>query len=140
MSVRAPVQTILRVFFGVADLCAALVVLFGTFVALPARWAPVDVGAIVLGVLFFAAGLGLLGDTRWAPRVARVAALSVFALGLALVVALATALGWLAGIYGPVGRGGVVLFTLVLALIVPWLLVLPAAQVVWLRAREPDGR
>ncbi len=137
MSERAPSSSLLRVFFGVADLLGAAVTLFGIFVALPARWAPIDLGGSLASVLLLAAGLGLLADTRWAPRVTRIAAGIVLFFGLATIVALATTIGFLSGIYGPVGRGGVILFAIVVALVLPYLVVLPGAQLVWLGLRAP---
>jgi len=60
------------------------------------------------------------------------------ALGLVLVGALAVSASYLAGIYGPVGRGGAVLFILVMALAIPYLVALPGAELVWLRLGRVD--
>jgi hypothetical protein len=119
--------------FGVADLVTAGLVLLGVFVGLPARWAPVDVPASVLVALKIVSGVSLIARARWAPRMATVGAALALALGLALVTALALTASWLSGVYGPVGRGGALLLTLVAALALPYLVVLPAAQLVWLR-------
>jgi hypothetical protein len=54
--------------------------------------------------------------------------------GLVLVTALALTASWLSGVYGPVGRGGALLLTLVAALALPYLVVLPLVQLVWLRS------
>jgi hypothetical protein len=63
------------------------------------------------------------------------AALSL-ACGLALTIALIVSASFLAGVYGPVGSGGVVLFTLLVALVVPYLVALPLAQFLWLRGQR----
>jgi hypothetical protein len=126
------------VVFGVVDLLVAAVVLFGVFVALPMRWWPVDTGAVALAALELAAGVGLLARTGWAERVARVAAAVALALGLLLVSLLAVTASWLSGVYGPVGKGGAVVLGLVAALTVPYLVVLPFVQLVWLRPRVPE--
>jgi len=119
--------------FGIANLLTAAVVAVGVFAALPARWAPVDVAAAVLTALELTSAAGLLSGAAWAANVARVACAAALVLGLLLVTALAVTVGWLSGIYGPVGRGGAIVLALVAALALPYLVVLPALELVWLR-------
>src|SRR5579859_446425 len=119
--------------FGIADLITAAVVVLGVFVGLPSRWAPVDAAGVVLIGVQGAAGIGLLAGKPWAPRAARVASALSLALGLALVTVLAVTASWLSGVYGPVGAGGAVVLALVAALALPYLVVMPAVQLVWLR-------
>jgi len=121
--------------FGVADLAAAFVVLLGVFAGLPSRWLPIDLACGLLGGLFFASGVALLANHRTAPLLARIAAFAALGVGMLLVLALGVSASWLAGVYGPVGRGGALLLVLVAALIVPYLLLLPAAQLLWLGPR-----
>jgi len=120
--------------FGVADLLTAALVTVGVFMGLPARWAPVDVTASVLIVMKLASGVLLVARAHWAPRMATLGAALALALGLALVTSLALTASWLSGVYGPVGRGGALLLTLVAALALPYLVVLPVVQLVWLRS------
>lgn len=119
--------------FGIADLVIAAVVALGVFVGLPSRWAPVDAAAVVLTGAQVAAGVGLLAARAWAPRVARAASALALALGLGLVTVLGITASWLSGVYGPVGAGGAVVLVLVAALALPYLVVLPLVQLVWLR-------
>jgi hypothetical protein len=49
-----------------------------------------------------------------------------------LVATLAITASFLSGIYGPVGRGGALILALAAALALPYLIVLPSAQLVWL--------
>jgi hypothetical protein len=119
--------------FGIADLVTAAVVVIGVFVGLPSRWAPIDAAAVVLIVAKGAAGIGLLAGTPWAPRLARAASALALVLGLALVTTLALTASWLSGVYGPVGAGGAVVLLLVAALALPYLVVMPVVQLVWLR-------
>jgi hypothetical protein len=121
------------VVFGVVDLVTAAVILLGVFVGLPSRWAPVDVPAALLVVLDLASAAGLLGKQPWAARVARVSSIVALALGLWLITVLAVTAGWLSGVYGPVGMGGAVIMALVAALALPYLVVMPAVRLVWLR-------
>jgi len=122
--------------FGIANVVAAAVALFGVFVALPTRWMPVDAGSLVVGALLAASGAGLIANKPWASKVARAASFAVLAVGLAFVALLAMTASYLSGIYGPVGRGGAVILVLVAALALPYLVILPAAQLVWLGPRE----
>jgi hypothetical protein len=119
--------------FGIADLLTAAVIGLGVFVGLPSRWAPVDAAAVVLTGAQVAAGVGLLAARAWAPRVARAASALSLALGLGLVSVLAVTASWLSGVYGPVGAGGAVVLVLVTALALPYLVVLPVVQLVWLQ-------
>ncbi|MGD0527512.1 MAG: hypothetical protein ABSE49_20385, partial [Polyangiaceae bacterium] len=98
---------------GIADLLTAAAVGLGVFVALPARWWPVDVAAAVLTALELGAGVGLLVRATWAERAARAASAVALALGLFLVTVLAVTASWLSGVYGPVGAGGAIILTLV---------------------------
>jgi hypothetical protein len=118
--------------FGIADVLVSVLVLLGVFVALPARWAPVDAAAGVLGALELAAGVGLLTAKPWASRLARLASTVALIAGLGVVSALALTASWLRGVYGPVGFGGAVILTLVAVLAFPYLVVLPLVQLAWL--------
>jgi hypothetical protein len=122
--------------FGGLDLLAALVVVLGVFVGLPTRWWVVDVPAALIAALLAAAGVGLLAGKAWGPRVARLASMVTLALGLLLVATLALTASYLSGVYGPVGLGGAVILALVAALGLPYLVALPASQLLWLGPRE----
>jgi hypothetical protein len=125
-----------RLGFGVTNVLVAGLVLLGVFRGLPARYAPVDAGAIVLALALSAAGAAMLANHRGYPRIARVASAIVLALGLALVGALAITASWLSGVYGPVGKGGALLYVFVLALVLPYVVVFPIAQLLWLGAKK----
>lgn len=126
--------------FGAADLLASFVVLLGVFAGLPSRWLPIDLAGGILGALFLSSGVALLANHRAAPLLARVAAFAALGVGMLLVLALGVSASWLAGVYGPVGRGGALLLVLVAALIVPYLLLLPAAQLLWVGPRRKAAK
>lgn len=121
-----------RLGFGIANLAVALAVLGGVFRLLPTRWWVVDGGALVVGGLLGASGVALLRGLPAAERLTRWAALVVLVLGMALVTVLFATAGWISGVYGSVGAGGAVIFALVSALVLPYLVVLPAAELAWL--------
>jgi hypothetical protein len=124
-------------FLCAADAIVGALVLVAIWVALPARWWPVDVFGTLGGAALFvsAAGLGL--GTAWGRRVGLVVAAIVLALGAALTTALAVTAGHLVGLYGPVGGGGALILGTVALLVCPYLVFLPASQVYFLARRGP---
>jgi hypothetical protein len=127
--------------FGAAHFATGLLVAWGVFRCLPARWAPVDVGAAVVTLLELAAGTGLVGRSSWGAAMARTASVVALAAGLLVVTLLAGAASWLAGVYGPVGTGGAAILVLVAALVLPYLVVLPCLELAWLGPRgSTDAR
>jgi hypothetical protein len=124
-----------------ADVLTAGLVLFGVFVALPARWWPVDIAAAGLGAVEVAAAIGLLARGPWGPRLTRAASVVALTVGLLTVSALAVTASWLSGIYGPVGRGGGIVLAFVATLALPYLVVLPVVQLLWLSpgAKAPQA-
>jgi hypothetical protein len=122
--------------FGAAHLATALLVGWGVFRCLPARWLPVDAVAGVITLLDAVAGVGLAGQLAWGRTVARAASIVSLAAGLVLVTLLAVTASWLGGVYGPVGGGGAAIVVLVAALAAPYLIVLPCAELAWLGLRE----
>jgi len=128
---------------GAAKAVTAALVALGVFAGLPARWWPVDVPAAVLVALEAAAAFGLFSGARWAANAARFGAAVALALGALAVSCLAVTATWLSGVYGAVGRGGAIVLALVAALVLPYLVVLPAAQLLWLGSsgrRAASGR
>ena len=124
-----------RIGFGVVNLGVAALVAWGVFRGLPTRWWVVDDGAAIVIALMAASGITLLANHRHAERVTRVAGFVVLALGLAVFAALALTASWLYGVYGPVGKGGAALFTLVALLVFPYVVVLPAVLLAWVGPR-----
>lgn len=120
---------------GSIDVALGLLVLVGVWTLLPARWWPVDAGGSLLGAAFVSSGALLLRGHAFAERVARVVASITLAIGLALVIALAYTVGNLYGLYGPIGQGGATLLFVVTLLLVPYLVVFPAAQLYFLLPR-----
>lgn len=120
-----------RRFFAVLDLVSAAGIAVGVFSGLPDRYWPVDACALVLVVLFAASGAGLLAGASWGRKVARITSVTSLGLGLVAIALLALSVSYLFGIYGAVGKGGGLLFTMVGLLLVPYLIVFPAAQLAW---------
>jgi hypothetical protein len=124
-----------RIAFGIINLGVAALVAWCVFRGLPTRWWVADTGGAIVATLMAASGAALLANHRLAETVTRIAAAVVLAHGLALFAALALTASWLYGVYGPVGKGGAALFTLVALLVLPYLVVLPAALLAWVGPR-----
>ena len=118
----------MRIFFAASDFVTALLVLVATFMGLPTRWWPIDAAAVLVAVALAAAGVSQASGR--APIVVRIACGLVLAIGLLLIAFLSISASHLAGVYGPIGEGGALLMLLVIALALPYLIALPAAQLV----------
>lgn len=114
---------------GAIDVVTGVLLALGDLVALPMRWWPVDALLLGLATLFVAGGAALLARKEWAPRLALAAGSAALVAGLGLATALTLSAAHIYGMYGPVGQGGAVLLAVVAALLVPYLVLLPAAQV-----------
>ncbi|MBC7170977.1 MAG: hypothetical protein H5U40_01035 [Polyangiaceae bacterium] len=112
--------------------------LVGIWAGLPDRWWPVDTIGTALGSLLVIVGLGLALRQRWAEPAALAIAAVTCAAGAMLVTALAITAGQLAGMYGPVGLGGSAILATAFLLLVPYLVVFPAAQVYFLLRIEAE--
>jgi hypothetical protein len=123
-----------RVIAG-AQLALAVLIVIGVWGLLPARWVPIDFVGSALALLQMAAAAGLLARKPWAVRIALIAGWAALVAGCALATVLAMTVAHLSGTYGPVGAGGAVLMAVIAALVLPYLVFLPAMQVAWLRAR-----
>ncbi len=121
-----------RIGFGIANVVIGALVATCIFRLLPSRWWVVDGGAIVVSALLVASGGALLKNAAIAPRLTRVAGIVVLLLGLAVFAALVLTASWIQGVYGPVGRGGAIIFGLVALMVLPYLVVLPAVELLWI--------
>lgn len=125
-----------RVGFGITNVAVSGLVALGVFQGLPTRYWVVDGGALAVIALMGASGTALLANHRHKEALTRWASGLVLALGLTLFAALVVTASWLSGVYGPVGKGGAAIFVLVAALTLPYLVVLPAAELAWVGPRR----
>jgi hypothetical protein len=129
-----------RIGFGIANVGVAIFVSVGVFRLLPTRWWVVDSGAVVVATLLGASGLALLRRHRFAEPLTRVASGIVLVLGLALFAAIALTASWISGVYSQVGKSGAIIFGLVAALVLPYVVVLPAVELAWLGPRKRPNK
>jgi hypothetical protein len=121
--------------FSIGNFVPAIVLGVGLY-ALPVRFWVVDVLVIasVVGVL---GGSGVaLARPALSLRALRVAALSLLGIGLLLVGAAAMSAAFLSGVHGDYGRGGTLLMLLIVFLMVPYTLVYPVLELLWLHSKQ----
>ena len=111
----------------------ALLLLGGIWIALPARWRPVDIIGTGLAAAFALGALGLGLQQRWGRLISLAACWLTLLGGMVAVTALFLTAAHLSGLYGPVGAGGALLMVSVAALVLPYLIALPVLQLVLLR-------
>lgn len=126
----------MRWFFAVCDLVTAGLLVLGLFVGVPIRYAPIDALGALVTVALVVAALALAVRARRAELIVRACSGFVLFVGLVLFALLAGSASHLAGVYGPIGKGSALILILVAALVVPYLLALPAAQLVWIHRRR----
>jgi hypothetical protein len=133
MQFGLPGSTSGRKWVAAMQLVVALLLMIGIWVALPARYAVVDVLGTGVALLYAGAAAGLLSGARWGHSLARVVSYVALGLGALTVTLLAMSAAQLAGLYGPVGSGGALLLGTVALLVLPYLVALPAVQLALLR-------
>lgn len=122
-----------RKWIPASQLLLAVLILLGVWVGLPARWLWIDLPLSVLALACLAISVGMLAGKAWALRAVRVLLWCELAVGSLIVSLLGLSIAQLAGSYGPVGAGGAVLMGTIAALIVPYLVILPALLLAYAR-------
>ena len=133
-----PRRSRLWLWFGALDIALGAFVAYAVFALLPARYLPIDVGAVAVVLLLAVAGVGLVFGAAWARRLAMCVCGGVALVGMLLVTLLSVTVAHLAGSYGTVGSGGAAIFALAALLVLAYLVAFPAAQLVLL-GREPPS-
>ena len=124
--------------FAVGNALLALALVCGVFVALPVRFWGVDGPSVVLAALLVISSFGLLRQTTWRYRALRISALCELAIGLVAIAAMLLAIAYLGGIHGEVGRSGLVIAMVGSALLIPYLIVYPSLQLIWLHRASAE--
>jgi hypothetical protein len=124
---------------GIAISCAqgviGVLLLGGIWLGLPARWWPVDVLGTGIGIGALSAAVLVHSPRPQALRWTRAVLWAQLVAGTLTVTLLCCSMAQLVGSYGPVGSGGALLMATIAALILPYLVGLPALQLRWLRGR-----
>jgi hypothetical protein len=134
MKPRSGAAIALAAFFVVA----AVLLVVGVRLGLPTRWWVVDDGALALAALMLGGAAGFVTHARWSRRVAQAACIVALSAGLLVISLLSVTVGTIRGFYGPIGQGGALVFALVIALVVPYLVVTPILGLLHLHARAGE--
>jgi hypothetical protein len=121
--------------FGASNAFVAVLLAVLAFVAVQTRFWLIDLPLAAVALLLVASAVGLLAKRSWAERVLRVAAWAAFGLGLALTALLVLTIAFLRGVHGELGTVAMATCGLVIALLVPYVIVLPGLELVWLGRR-----
>ena len=119
--------------FAAANLLVALALGLGVFGGLPARWLWVDAPCALLILLLAISSGALFARASFALKLAKFVGFALLALGLTVVFALTLSLAFLRGVYGALGNDGVLLFSLAILFVLPYLVVYPSVLLAWTR-------
>ncbi|HTA94470.1 MAG TPA: hypothetical protein VK745_33050 [Polyangiaceae bacterium] len=124
-----------RVSFAVLNALVAVILLVGVFGLMHPRFWAVDCPAALLAGVELVSAVALLARLPWALRALSIAAWVTFVGGLLLVALIVLTMVFLRSVHGEDGMVATAVSGLVLALLVPYTLLLPAVQLLWLKGR-----
>jgi len=129
----------MRIVFGILNALSALVLLVGVFGVVQPRFWALDVPAATIALVELLSALGLLARLPWALRALTVSAWVSFVLGLTLVTLIVITIVFLRGIHGDYGIAALAVSSLIVALLVPYTVLLPALELLWLRRQRTES-
>ena len=130
----------MRVTFGVLNALSALVLLVGVFGVVQPRFWALDVPLTLIALVELVSAVALLAKLPWALRALTVAAWLSFGLGLLVVSLILLTIVFLRGIHGDYGLAALAVSSLIVALLVPYTVVLPALELLWLKRQSVEPR
>jgi len=130
----------MRITFGVLNAVSALVLLVGVFGVVQPRFWVLDVPAAIIAFVSLVSAVGLLARLPWALRALTVSAWVSFVLGLTIVSLIVITIVFLRGIHGDYGVAALAVSGLIVALLVPYTVVLPALELLWLKRQILEPR
>jgi len=129
-----------RIAFGVWNAVAAAVLLCGVLLVVQPRFWALDVPLTLIALVQGASAVGLLANRAWAERALRLAAWTAFVLGLLVLSAIVLSMVFLRAIHGDYGVAALAVSGLIIALLVPYVLVLPVLELLWLKRSRAESR
>src|SRR6185369_10931924 len=128
----------MRLTFGILNALSALVLLVGLFGVVEPRFWALDVPLLTIALLELVSAVGLLAKLPWAMRALAVSAWISFGLGLLVVSLIVLTMVFLLGIHGDFGVAALAVSSLIVALLVPYTVVLPAIELLWLKRQSVE--
>lgn len=129
----------MRITFGVLNALSALVLLVGTFGVVQPRFWALDVPLVTIALLELVSAVGLLAKLPWAMRALTVSAWVSFSLGLIVVSLIVLSMVFLRGIHGDFGVAALAVSSLIVALLVPYTVLLPGIELIWLKRQSAES-
>ena len=129
-----------RVAFGVFDALTALVLLVGLYVLIEPRFWALDVPLTAIALLKLVSAGALLARLPWALGALSVSAWVSFVLGLLVLSLIVLSMTFFRSIHGDYGVAALAVSGLIVALLVPYILVLPALELLWLKRQSAGQR
>ncbi|HYQ03533.1 MAG TPA: hypothetical protein VER96_32895 [Polyangiaceae bacterium] len=129
----------MRLTFGVLNALSALVLLVGVFGVVQPRFWALDVPLATIALLELVSAVGLLAKLKWALRALTVSAWVSFVLGLLVVSLILLTMVFLRGIHGDFGVAGLAISGLIIALLVPYTVLLPGLELLWLKRQSAES-
>lgn len=130
----------MRLLFAVSNALVALILLVGVFGLIKPRFWALDVPAGVLALVELVSALALFARLPWALRALSLAAWITFVGGLLLVGLIVLTMVFLRSIHGEDGFVATAVSGLVVLLLVPYTLLLPISQLLWLRRQAVEQK
>ena len=128
-----------RITFAVLNALVALLFLIGVFGLIQPRFWALDVPAGLFSAVELVSAVALFARLPWALRALAVAAWVTFVGSLILVGLIVLTMVFLRSVHGEDGFVASAVSGLVIALLVPYTLLLPVVQLLWLK-RQPSER
>ena len=130
-----------RLIFAVLNALVAVILVVGVFGLIQPRFWALDVPAGLLSAVELVSAVALFARLPWALRALLVSAWVTFAIGLLLVGLIVLTMVFLRSVHGEDGFVATAVSGLVVALLVPYTLLLPAVQLLWLKRQlgEPKS-
>jgi hypothetical protein len=129
-----------RLIFAVSNALVALILLVGVFGLIQPRFWALDVPAGVLALVEVVSAISLFARLPWALRALSLAAWITFVGGLVLVGLIVLTMVFLRSIHGEDGFVATAVSGLVVLLLVPYTLLLPIAQLLWLKRQTVEQK
>ncbi|MEO6599026.1 MAG: hypothetical protein ABIQ16_04080 [Polyangiaceae bacterium] len=128
-----------RLTFGISNLAVTSVLVGGLFVVVRPRFWGLDMPLALIALLQLVSGAALLLRLPWAAGALRISAWVSFVAGLLVISLVVLSMVFLRGILGDYGVAAIAVSGLIVALLVPYVLVLPALELLWLK-RASESR
>jgi hypothetical protein len=129
-----------RLLFAVSNALVALILLVGVFGLIQPRFWALDVPAAVLALVELVSAVSLFARLPWALRALSLAAWITFVGGLLLVGSIVLTMVFLRSIHGEDGVVATAVSGLVVLLLVPYTLLLPVVQLLWLKRQALEQK